>query len=319
MIRATFRNIQPRVVLPGAFTRHRAVTTHQMRRPTITGPIVSRHGRILTCMPRQLPDDPPAGAQTASDTQLWAAYRYEVVDTTAVTPVIRELWLAPRGRAMSYSSGQYVLLGDVAHRLPPRAYSLANAPRADGKVSLLVTRFSGGPMSGWVHGTLRVGDEVVLDGPYGTFVPGNERDSPVLLLAAGSGLAPIRALAEDFLAEQPARRATLFFSARTAADTIDHARFQDWTRRFRGFRYLLTLTRDPAAKQHRRIPELLPHTYADLRGWEVFVAGPTGFVVDCAERANALGAVDVHTEEFFADPEPWADRPPVVASREVNR
>lgn len=249
----------------------------------------------------------------------WDAHRYEVTSNAPVTPVIRELWLAPSGRALSHLSGQYVLLGDVAQRLPPRAYSLANAPRADGKVSLLVTRFPGGPVSGWVHETLRPGDEVMLDGPYGTFVPGNGRDTPVLLLAAGSGLAPTRALAENFLAAQPARRVTLFFSARTVADTIDDARFQDWTRRFRGFRYLVTLTRDPAAARHRRIPELLPDTCADLHGWEVFAAGPTGFVVDCAACARALGAADVHTEEFFADPEPWTNRPPAAASRGANR
>lgn len=251
--------------------------------------------------------------------QSWGAYHYEVASNDPVTPVIRELWLTPCGRVIAYLPGQYVLLGDVAQRLPPRAYSLANAPRADGRISLLVTRFPGGPVSGWVHGTLRAGDEVMLDGPYGTFVPGNDRNTQVLLLAAGSGLAPIRALAEDFLATDPARRVTLFFSARTAADTIDHARFQEWMRRFRGFRYLHTLTRDPAAKRHRRIPELLPDTCADLRGWEVFVAGPTGFVVDCAACACALGAANVHTEEFFADPEPWTNRPPVAASRKVNR
>lgn len=157
-------------------------------------------------------------------------YPYRVLSNHPVTPVIRELQLAPGTRAMSYRAGQYALLGDTAHRLPPRSYSIANAPRADGRVSLLVTRFPEGPTSGWVHDVLQSGDEVSLAGPYGTFGPGDDRDGPILLLAAGSGLAPIRALAEALLADKPARRVTLFFSVRTAADTIDHARFQDWTR-----------------------------------------------------------------------------------------
>lgn len=245
----------------------------------------------------------------------WNEYRYRVVTAPKVTPVIRELWLAPCAGALVHQAGQYVLLGDTAHRLPPRSYSLANAPRADGRVSLLVTRFPEGPTSSWVHGVLKPGDEVALTGPYGSFVLGDDPDCPILLLAGGSGLAPIRALAEALMADNPARRVTLFFSVRTAADTIDHARFQSWARTHSGFRYLLTLTRDSEALRHRRIPELLSETFEDLRGWEVFAAGPTGFVTGCAAAARALGAAApcVHTEEFFADPQPWTGAP-VAAS-----
>lgn len=256
-----------------------------------------------------------------SDGQSWDEYRYRVVTTALVTPAIRELWLAPCDDTLAFQGGQYVLLSDTAHQLPPRSYSLASAPRADGRVSLLVTRFPEGPTSGWVHNVLAPGDEVALAGPYGTFVLGDNRDCPILLLAAGSGLAPIRALAEALLADDPARRVTLFFSVRTSADTIDHARFQDWTHTHPGFRYLLTLTREPAAPLHRRIPELLPDTLGDLRGWEVFVAGPSGFITGCAAAACALGvaATAVHTEEFFADPQPWTEAPPAAPESSVSR
>lgn len=256
-----------------------------------------------------------------SDGESWDEHRYRVVSAAAVTPVIRELWLAPGDGAIAYQAGQYVLLSDTAHQLPPRSYSIANAPRADGRVSLLVTRYPEGPTSAWVHDAVRPGDEVALAGPYGTFVLGDDRSSPILLLAAGSGLAPIRALAEALLAGDPARRVTLFFSARTAGDTIEHARFQDWARTHPGFRYLLTLTRDPAAPRRRRIPALLPDTLGSLRGWEVFVAGPSGFVTDCAAAVRALGAsaTAVHTEEFFADPQPWTDQPPAPGTQSAYR
>ena len=256
-----------------------------------------------------------------SDAQAWQEYGYRVVSAAPITPAIRELWLAPCDGTLSYQPGQYVLLSDTAHRLPPRSYSLANAPRADGRVSLLVTRFPGGPTSGWVHDVLHRGDEVALAGPYGSFVPGDDRDCPVLLLAAGSGLAPIRALAEALLADDPARKVTLFFSARTAADAIDQARFEDWARAYSAFRYLLTLTRDPAAPRHRHIPDLLADTLDSLRGWEVFTAGPSGFVTGCAAAARALGAAAtaVHTEEFFSDPQPWIEAPPVAPESSVWR
>jgi CDP-4-dehydro-6-deoxyglucose reductase len=256
-----------------------------------------------------------------SDNQSWGEYRYRVVTATALTPAIRELRLAPRDDALLYQAGQYVLLSDTGHQLPQRSYSLANAPRADGQVRLLVTRFPGGLVSGWVHDILQPGDDVTLEGPYGSFLPGKDRTRPILLLAAGSGLAPICALAESLLADDAGRRVTLFFSARTSADTIDHARFQDWTHTYPGFRYLLTLTRDPAAPLHRRIPELLPEALGSLNGWEVFAAGPSGFVTGCAAAARALGAAApaVHTEEFFADPQPWTGAPPATPKTSVRR
>lgn len=259
---------------------------------------------------------PPLRASTAVDMNAsasWGQFRYRVSSSASVTPVIRELWLAPVERALSYRAGQYVLLGDTDWRVPQRSYSLANAAREDGRVCVLVTAVAGGATSTWAH-ALRAGDEVLLEGPFGTFVTEAARDGPVLLLGAGSGLAPVRALAEHLLQHAPRRPVTLFFSCRTRADLIHEEQFEDWQRRHRGFRYLRTLTRDAAAPRHERIPALLADAVGSLAGCEVFAAGPSGFVVGCAEAARALGAAasDIRTEEFFVDPQPWTDAAPAA-------
>lgn len=59
-------------------------------------------------------------------------YPYRVMGSWPVTPVIREFLLEPDSDQMRYQAGQYVLLGDPEQQLPPRSYSVANAPRADG-------------------------------------------------------------------------------------------------------------------------------------------------------------------------------------------
>ena len=64
------------------------------------------------------------------------------------TPVITELLLRPAGAPLRYQPGQYVLLGDPDGELVVRSYSIANAPRRDGLISLLVTRVPGGQLSG---------------------------------------------------------------------------------------------------------------------------------------------------------------------------
>lgn len=248
-------------------------------------------------------------------------YPYRVRSTRVVTPVIRELHLAPDDRVLTYKPGQYVQLSDRQAQLPPRAYSVANAPRADGTISLLVTRVASGPTSSWVHEQLHAESPVMLSGPYGTFVPDPDQSGPVLLLAAGSGLAPARALAEALLDAARSRPVTLFFSARTGADLIDDVQWTDWAHTRNDFHYIRTLTRDATAPLHQRIPDLLSTAVGDLTGWEVFVSGPPGFVTGAAAAAERLGAerAAVHTEEFFTEPQPWTSIPPKPFSLSVGR
>lgn len=242
---------------------------------------------------------------------------YEVVGIEHPTATIAELWLRPLASVLEYLPGEYVLLADDRDEVPPRSFSVANAPRSDGLISLLVTRVSDGETSRWVHDRLRLGQTVSISGPYGTFVDDPAATAPVLFLAAGSGLAPIRALVEAALARSSRRELTLVFSARTDADVIDRERFQQRQSEHERFRFIRTLTRGAGPHARGRIPALLPRLYADLSGHDVFVAGAPGFVRACATAAEALGArrEHVHTEVFFVEPQPWTGEPAQVGQR----
>jgi len=237
---------------------------------------------------------------------------YEVVEIERRTPTILELWLRPAGGALEYLPGEYVLLEDHDRKVLPRSFSIANAPRPDGLISLLVTGVPGGETSTWVHERLRVGEPVKLSGPYGTFVDDPTSTAPALFLAAGSGLAPVRALLESAVAANARPSLALIFSARTEADVIDRDRFEAWQTRHPQFRFIRTLTRGAGSLPHGRIPALLPTLYQDLKGHDVFIAGAPGFVRACAAAADALGAprARVHTEVFFAEPQPWSGAAP---------
>jgi CDP-4-dehydro-6-deoxyglucose reductase len=223
------------------------------------------------------------------------------------TPSIVEIELRPVEAPLRFLPGQYVLFGDADHRLPVRSYSVANAPRPGGELTLLITEVPGGETSGWVHHRLRAGERVLVSGPYGSFVADEQSGAPALYLAGGSGLAPVRALAEAAVASGRPERATLFFSARTEADLMDVDVFRDWERGRPGFRFLRTLTRAGGEPPLGRIPSLLPELFRDLAGHDVFVAGAPGFVDACADVARACGvrAGHLYTEAFFEEPKPW--------------
>lgn len=225
---------------------------------------------------------------------------YIVTDRLLRTSRIVELRLRPVGQPMRYWPGQYVTMGDARAGAPPRCYSIAGVPQADGEIRLQVTRVDGGATSAWVHQTLKPGDRVKLAGPYGTFIGDPSVDTPVLCLAAGSGLAPILSLTEAALRRGFRRPVTVLFSARTKADLYELGLLDYWIAKHRNFHYRTTLTREPGPDLSGRIPAILPGLFPDLSGHSVFIAGSPGFVEDGRRAALALGAQSelVHVESY---------------------
>ncbi|MDQ5882226.1 MAG: CDP-4-dehydro-6-deoxyglucose reductase, partial [Pseudomonadota bacterium] len=150
---------------------------------------------------------------------------------------------------------------------------------------------------------LKVGDLVRLSGPYGTFIGDPAVDTPVLCIAAGSGLAPILSLAEAALRRGFSAPVALIFSARTKEDVYDQGLMAYWQMKYRNFRFIPTLTREQApGMQHGHVPDILPKLFPDLSGHSIFAAGSPAFVDACVASAKTLGAKDelVHTEGFFS-------------------
>lgn len=229
---------------------------------------------------------------------------YRVTSLRRRTQTIIEVWLRPLAGALEYVPGQYLLLADRDYAVAPHSYSIANAPRTDRLLSLLVTRVPDGQASTWVHERLRIGDDVSVSGAYGTFVDSPASNRPALFLAAGSGLAPIRALVEGALLGGMHQSLSLVFSARTEAEVLDRERFAAWQALHPRFHFIRTLTRASGVPPSGRIPAVLPNLCEELGRHEVFIAGAPGFVSSCSVAAEALGAdrARVHTEVFFVEP-----------------
>lgn len=222
------------------------------------------------------------------------------------TPVIVELLLHPAAEQLDFTPGQYVLVGDVNYDRPVRSYSIANAPRPDGALTLLVTKVPGGELSSWLH-QLRPGSELLLSGPYGSFVDDLAAPGARLYLAGGSGLAPVRALIESALVCGSPPQMSLLFSARSDADVIDDGQLRGWDAAHEHFRYMRTLTRAVGPPPVGHVPDVLADLLPRLDHHRVYIAGRSGFVAACEAAVRRHGAAPgrVFTEEFFTDPRPW--------------
>ncbi len=226
---------------------------------------------------------------------------YVVVDKRSIAARVAEVRLRPVGQPVRYWPGQYVTLGDAQAGVPARAYSIANAPRVDGEIILQVARVDGGATSNWVHDRLQVGAPVNISGAYGTFIGDPSVDTPVLCLAAGTGLAPILALAEAALRRGFRRPVTLLVSARTRQDLYAQGMMAWWRAKHRNFDFNVTLTREIAdGFLQGRIDTVLPLLFPDLSKHSIFAAGSPAFVETCIGAAKQLGAEEalINSEGF---------------------
>ncbi len=234
-----------------------------------------------------------------------------VTDAVMRTPRIREVRLRPVGEPLRFWPGQYVMVGDERSGVTPRPYSIANAPRNDGDLVLLVSRAPDGHTSAWMHDEVAVGDRVTIAGPYGTFIGDPGTDTPVLCLASGSGLAPILALTDAALRRGFPRPVTIIYSARTPDDVFDEGLMAWWTAKHRRFRFHVTYTGDDSlvegsdstdqtSQLRGRIPTILDTVTPDLSAHSVFIAGSPDFVDECLVAAQGLGAPNerIHVERY---------------------
>ena len=113
--------------------------------------------------------------------------------------IVKVVLKTPPASPMRFLAGQYV---DVIAEGVRRSYSLANAPRADGLLDLIVKRYPGGVLSAYWFERARPGDLLRLEGPLGTFFLREDGPETILFLATGTGIAPVKALIEE-LATDP--------------------------------------------------------------------------------------------------------------------
>lgn len=115
--------------------------------------------------------------------------------------VVRVVLRLPPNNGFRFLAGQYInVIG--AHGIK-RAYSLANAPREDGKLVLHIKRVDGGAMSAYWFEQAKAGDLLRFEGPRGSFFLREVAGMDLYLLATGTGFAPIQALLEELARRTP--------------------------------------------------------------------------------------------------------------------
>ncbi len=210
----------------------------------------------------------------------------------------------PATDVMQFHAGQYIefLLRDGSRR----SYSMGNAPHTleagAPKVELHIRHMPGGKFTDPVFTTMKEKDILRVEGPYGSFFLREDSNKPMVLLASGTGFAPIKALIEHMQHKGITRPATLYWGGRRPSDLY----MNDWVAgqlaQMPNLRYVPVVSNatleDAWTGRTGFVHQAVLQDHPDLSGFQVYACGAP-IVVDSAQRD--YGAAGLPAEEFFAD------------------
>ncbi|MDP1783549.1 MAG: CDP-6-deoxy-delta-3,4-glucoseen reductase [Hydrogenophaga sp.] len=210
----------------------------------------------------------------------------------------------PASDTFQYHAGQYVefLLRDGDRR----SYSMANAPHtqtAAPSLELHVRHMPGGKFTDHVFGPMKEKDILRIEGPYGSFFLREDSDKPMVLLASGTGFAPIKAVIEHMQFKGITREATLYWGGRRPADLYQSAWIEARLAEMPNLRYVPVVSNalpdDEWTGRTGFVHEAVLQDLPDLSAHEVYACGAP-IVIDSARRDYTTMA-GLPEEAFFAD------------------
>lgn len=217
----------------------------------------------------------------------------------ACSDVLHLTLAVPEGGLPVYQPGQYVniLLPDGA----TRSFSMASPPRADGtEIDFHIRRIPGGHFTDTVLGHAEPGMPLHIEGPLGTFCYHEEDYRPLLMVATGTGLAPIKAILESLLDNPDCPPVTLYWGMRTEADLYLRDVIESWKGRLCDFEFVPVLSRADASWQGRRghVQDAVAEDFDDLSEHAIYLCGSPDMVAQAKAVFAMLGASMAH---IYAD------------------
>ena len=263
-------------------------------------------GLVLTCCATALSDVVLESKQvTSADAFPMKKMPVRIASLEKVSSDVMRIFLQlPATELMQYHAGQYVefLLRDGSRR----AYSMANAPHtlaADApKVELHIRHMPGGKFTDHVFGAMKEKDIQRVEGPQGSFYLREKSAMPIVLLASGTGFAPIKALIEHMQHKGITRPTRLYWGGRRPSDLY----LNDWV--------LAQLPLMPHLQYIPVVSDALPEDAwsgrtgfvhmavlqdtPSLAAYQVYACGAP-IVVDSAKRDYVASGLP--EDDFFAD------------------
>lgn len=209
-------------------------------------------------------------------------YEATVVKIEDMTDTIKKVVLKlDEGEEINFKAGQFIQFKAPLYKGNNeevyRAYSIASSPSEKSQIELLIGYVPNGICTTYVHQHLKEGDTVHINGPHGDFYYDETSDNDMILVAAGTGMAPILSILRHMEENDIKRKATFYFGAKTPEDLFYLELLKEFEEKMYDFEFVPTLSR--VTEEHRwtgkegRVNQIIEEELEDGTNKEAYLCG----------------------------------------------
>jgi CDP-4-dehydro-6-deoxyglucose reductase/3-phenylpropionate/trans-cinnamate dioxygenase ferredoxin reductase subunit len=205
----------------------------------------------------------------------------------------------PMGKRSKFRAGQYLRIN--LEDGVSRNYSMANPPHKNDMLELHIRHIPGGRFSETVLTKIEKKVHLSIELPYGQFMLNENSESPIILIASGTGFAPIKSIIEDQLARGGERRMDLYWGGRSRDDLYLSEIAEVWSASVPWFTFIPVLSRPDRSWDGREgwVQHVVLADHPDLSSWEVYACGNPQMISE--SRAMLISKAGLNADNFYCD------------------
>ncbi len=216
--------------------------------------------------------------------------------------VLRLFLKLPSTERLQFLAGQYIdiLMLNGKHR----SFSLANPPHDDEHLELHVRHYEGGVFSEYAFNKLKEKSLLRIEGPLGSFFLREDSDRPIIMVAGGTGFAPVKSIIESARHKALDREIHFYWGARSKEDLYLHDLAMFWDKEMERLHYIPVLSEPHEDDQWQGrtglVHEAVLEDFEDLSGFEVYACGPPPMVHAVVDSftERGLSAEYIYSDSF---------------------
>jgi len=229
-------------------------------------------------------------------------YDYKVTKLETVTPKIKHVRLElPEDKEIKFKPGQYIQILTPTYKGNDeevyRAYSIASSPSDNRAVELFIGYVPEGVCTTYIHEHLEINDDLTVVGPFGDFYY-QHSDREMVMVAVGTGMAPIMSILKYMNEEQIDRKVTFYFGARSGEDLYMMDVLKDLEKSMPNFELKCCLSRakdeDNWTGDDGRVTDLIEKYIEDASDKEAYLCGSPKVIDSVVEKLQAKGMPEEH-------------------------
>ena len=284
-------------------TRNQQSVRDRMQKTLLRRIRASVPDALLDRVPALMEADAPSEQVSVRDT----SYPVQVTQIIKETDNAVTIRFTPmEGYRLHYRAGQYVRVAvEIGHGIFRRCYSLTSSPE-EKDMAITVKKVFRGRVSKVLVRRLKVGDVFSIEDPMGDFVlPVNHPyDNRYVMVAGGSGIAPVFALIKDILAKNEQADIQLLYTNRTPGDVVYKKSLDHMEKFYKGFSVTYFYTRQGGRRRRMLTPEVVLDHIADPEDTFIYVCAPQGLTRKMVEAFEQAGMPEsqVRVELFGSIP-----------------